>query len=361
MRTGITRLSALVTAFLLLISILPHSAGAQTVLQPVTEEAELVSGSYVLLSSEGYAPGNLDTGWLQGLQPQMEEGLPVVTTQMVWNLDVSQEGVQLTDSAGNTIAPAESEEMGLIPGAYRWQVSFEGGRFSFHGMAGETAVTLARCDDLGFRGYDSRLMGTLLDGSFALYRLTETEPEDPPENPEDPPEDPDDPPENPEDPPVDPDDPPEDPEDPPEEPETPAGPGLFSGQLHSHTAHSGAAGTPAEAYAYAKETAGLDFLAITDHSDSFDGSENGVLSQDAAEISPQWKLGREAAAEATTGNFLALYGFEMTWQNGLGHISTFFTPGFQSRNQDAYTTYATALQNYYQALATVPGSVRQKT
>ncbi len=379
MRTGITRLTALVTAFLLLISILPHSAGAQTVLQPVTEEAELVSGSYVLLSSEGYAPGNLDTGWLQGLQPQMEEGLPVVTTQMVWKLDVSQEGVQLTDSAGNTIAPAESEEMGLVPGAYRWKVSFEGGRFSFHGMAGETAVTLARCDDLGFRGYDSRLMGTLLDGSFALYRLTETEPEppvdpedppvepedppvdpeDPPVDPEDPPEDPDDPPENPEDPPVDPDDPPENPEDPPEEPEIPAGPGLFFGQIHSHTAHSGAAGTPAEAYAYAKETAGLDFLAITDHSDSFDGSENGVLSQDAAEISPQWKLGREAAAEATTGNFLALYGFEMTWQNGLGHISTFFTPGFQSRNQDAYTTYATALQNYYQALATVPGSVSQ--
>lgn len=139
----------------------------------------------------------------------------------------------------------------------------------------------------------------------------------------------------------------------------PAGPGLFFGQLHSHTSDSDGSGTPAEAYAYAKNTAGLDFLAVTDHSNSFDGAEKGVLSQDASLISEKWRLGKETALAATTGDFLALYGFEMTWQNGLGHISTFFTPGFQSRKQSAYSDYATGLENYYQTLATVPGSVSQ--
>ena len=404
MRNRKIRMTALVTALLLLFSLLPHSVRAEQTLEPVTEAAGLVSGQYVLLSSEGYGPGVLNNGWLTPVQPQMQEDMPVFTAEMVWTLDVSPEGVLLTDSAGNTIAPAESQEMGLVTGSYRWQAVFDGSRFSFRGMAGDTAVGLARCDDLGFRAYDSRLIGILLDGGFILFRVTETtpedpgdppedpeeppqdpeeppqdpeeppqEPEEPPEDPEESPQDPEEPPEDPEEPPQDPEEPPEDPEEPPqdpeklsqaseeppEDPEMPAGPGLFFGQLHSHTAHSGAAGTPAEAYTYAKETAGLDFLAITDYSHSFDGEESGILTQDAGEISPQWKLGREASAEASTGTFLALYGFEMAWQNGLGHISTFFTPGFQSRNQEAYANYNTALENYYQTLAAVPGSVSQ--
>lgn len=137
------------------------------------------------------------------------------------------------------------------------------------------------------------------------------------------------------------------------------GPGLYFGQLHAHTADSDGLGTAAEAYDYAANVAGLDFLAVTDHSNSFDGAENGVLGEDASAISEKWRLGKDAARSATTGEFLAIYGFEMTWQNGLGHISTFFTPGFQSRNQEAYGNYSTALETYYETLTTVPGSVSQ--
>lgn len=134
---------------------------------------------------------------------------------------------------------------------------------------------------------------------------------------------------------------------------------LYFGQLHAHTADSDGMGTPAEAYAYAANVAGLDFLAITDHSNSFDGAEDGVLSQDASAISETWRLGKEAAGSATSEAFLALYGFEMTWQNGLGHISTFFTPGFQSRKQADFDDYSTGLETYYSTLTTVPGSVSQ--
>ena len=144
----------------------------------------------------------------------------------------------------------------------------------------------------------------------------------------------------------------------PEIPAAPAGPGLYFGLLHSHTADSSGTGTPAEAYAYA-EAAGLDFLAVTDHSNSFDGARNGALSEDASAVSDLWRQGREAAATASRDSFLALYGFEMTWQNGLGHIGTLFTPGFLSREQQPFTHPATALENYYAALATVPGSVSQ--
>jgi hypothetical protein len=40
---------------------------------------------------------------------------------------------------------------------------------------------------------------------------------------------------------------------------------VFFGNLHSHTALSDGSGTPAEAYERARDTAGLDFLAITEH------------------------------------------------------------------------------------------------
>ena len=337
---------AMALVCVMLLSWLPRVTFAQEEEpEQITELTELVSGQYLLVSSDGTFPGTLEEGWLV-----------MASEPFAWTLDVSEAGVQLIDPAGTPIAPGESDETGLMASEYCWSVTVADGVFSFHGTAGEIPVTLARCDDLGFRAYDDRLIGMIYDGGFRLYPVTEEE--EPPQDPENPPEDPLDPSEEPEDPegPV---DPPEDPVDPPEEPVVPAGPGLFFGVLHSHTKDSDGSGTPAEAYAYAKDVAGLDFLAVTDHSNSLDGAENSVISQDASSISEKWRLGKEAAAAATTGNFLALYGYEMTWQNGLGHISTFFTPGFQSRNQAQFTNFPTALEEYYRTLNTVPGAVSQ--
>ena len=47
----------------------------------------------------------------------------------------------------------------------------------------------------------------------------------------------------------------------------------------------------------------------------------------------------------------------MTWQNGVGHINTLNTPGFQSRKQAGYTDATDCLQNYYKTLQKVPNSV----
>ena len=51
----------------------------------------------------------------------------------------------------------------------------------------------------------------------------------------------------------------------------------------------------------------------------------------------------------------------MTWPEDkqLGHISTFNTPGWQTRDQADFENVPTALENYYKALTSVPGSVSQ--
>lgn len=134
---------------------------------------------------------------------------------------------------------------------------------------------------------------------------------------------------------------------------------IYFGQLHSHTNISDGAGSITDAYEHAYNVDNLDFLAVTDHSNSFDGADSGVLAEDASTISTEWQDAKTAAKDITDETFVGIYGFEMTWSNGLGHINTFNTPGFQSRTQADYKTFATALQNYYAALKTVPGSLSQ--
>lgn len=136
---------------------------------------------------------------------------------------------------------------------------------------------------------------------------------------------------------------------------------LYFGQLHAHTDISNGAGSVEEAFQYASQVDGLDFFAVTDHSDSFDNADMGAIDADGADISADWAAGKQAAASVTGEDFVGLFGFEMTWPEDkqLGHISTFNTPGWQTRDQEAFTNVTAALENYYKALTSVPGSVSQ--
>ena len=136
---------------------------------------------------------------------------------------------------------------------------------------------------------------------------------------------------------------------------------LYFGQLHAHTDISNGAGSVEEAFQYTSQVDGLDFFAVTDHSDSFDNADMGTIDADGADISADWAAGKQAAASVTNGDFVGLFGFEMTWPEDkqLGHISTFNTPGWQTRDQEAFTNVTAALENYYKALTAVPGSVSQ--
>ena len=136
---------------------------------------------------------------------------------------------------------------------------------------------------------------------------------------------------------------------------------IYFGQLHAHTNLSDGTGSVEEAFDYASKVEDLDFFAVTDHSDSFDNADAGAIDTDGAGISTGWAAGKQAAASVTNEDFVGLFGFEMTWPEDkqLGHISTFNTPGWQTRDQADFENVPTALEHYYKALTTVPGSVSQ--
>lgn len=138
------------------------------------------------------------------------------------------------------------------------------------------------------------------------------------------------------------------------EPSVP-GPGLYFGLLHSHSNLSQGTESAEYLFSQAASTEGVDFFALTDNSDSLDNPDslaNGTDSQD-------WLAGKAAASAATNSRFVGIFGFEMNWNNNLGHIGTFCTPGFVSWRQEEFSQFRTGLQNFYAALSGVEDAIGQ--
>lgn len=402
-----------------LFSLFRLPAGAATVYQEITGMEELTSGQYVLVTPFGDAPGIL-----LGEDFVISTTKPTFTGDTVaagaeWNLTVTENGVILTDAHGASAAPLEGDRNGIAAGTYEWQVLWDGEYFSFHGCNGSEPVTLVsdtllEHNFLACRDIDIEEESESYVSDFTLYRRVEQQDDPEPEEPEELEKSPD----------VtispdggmirageeitltcedesadiyyavsadgvnyQPD-------------ALYAGPicfekdfetaylraysiaggcepgevtqvifteefdldwNLYFGQLHAHTDISNGAGSVEEAFQYASQVDGLDFFAVTDHSDSFDNADMGAIDADGADISVDWAAGKQAAASVTNGGFVGLFGFEMTWPEDkqLGHISTFNTPGWQTRDQADFENVPTALENYYKALTAVPGSVSQ--
>ena len=125
-----------------------------------------------------------------------------------------------------------------------------------------------------------------------------------------------------------------------------SGMSLYFGQMHSHTSeYSDGAGTLEQAYEYAMNTAkDVDFLIVTDHSNYFDTKDSATTSSyyDLSSLSKsgsitKWEEAKQTAAEynAQRDDFIAAYGYEMTWSGGPGHTNTFNTYGTVSRNNSS--------------------------
>ena len=403
-----------------LFSLFRLPAGAATVYQEITGMEELTSGQYVLVTPLGDAPDILlgEDFVISATKPTFTGD--TVAAGAEWNLTVTENRVILTDAHGVSAAPLEGDRNGIAAGTYEWQVLWDGKYFSFHGCNGSEPVTLVsdtllENDFLACRDADIEEAPDSYVSIFTLYRRMEVQDDPEPEEPgevvetspsvtvlpeggtirageeitltcEDESADiyyavsadgvnyqPD---------------------------ALYAGPicfekdfgtaylktysiaggcepgevtqvifteefdldwNLYFGQLHAHTDISNGAGSVEEAFQYASQVDGLDFFAVTDHSDSFDNADMGAIDADGADISADWAAGKQAAASVTNGDFVGLFGFEMTWPEDkqLGHISTFNTPGWQTRDQADFENVPTALENYYKALASVPGSVSQ--
>lgn len=406
-----------------LFSLFRLPAGAATVYQEITGMEELTSGQYVLVTPLGDAPGILlgEDFVISATKPTFTGD--TVAAGAEWNLTVTENGVILTDAHGVSAAPLEGDRNGIAAGTYEWQVLWDGEYFSFHGCNGSEPVTLVsdtllENDFLACRDVDIEEAPDSYVSIFMLYRRMEVQDDPEPEELEEPGEvvetspsvtvlpeggtirageeitltcedesadiyyavsadgvnyQPD---------------------------ALYAGPicfekdfgtaylktysiaggcepgevtqvifteefdldwNLYFGQLHAHTDISNGAGSVEEAFQYASQVDGLDFFAVTDHSDSFDNADMGAIDADGADISADWAAGKQAAASVTNGDFVGLFGFEMTWPEDkqLGHISTFNTPGWQTRDQEAFTNVTAALENCYKVLTAVPGSVSQ--
>jgi hypothetical protein len=103
---------------------------------------------------------------------------------------------------------------------------------------------------------------------------------------------------------------------------------VYYANLHSHTALSDGIGTPSEAYAYARDVANIDVLALTEHTHMLTSTE--------------WTQLRSAANTATQpGIFVALASQEFGNLNDFGHIniddSAFLNPG---STENLLATYA---------------------
>lgn len=402
-----------------LFSLFRLPAGAATVYQEITGMEELTSGQYVLVTPLGDAPGILlgEDFVISATKPTFTGD--TVAAGAEWNLTVTENEVILTDAHGVSAAPLEGDRNGIAAGTYEWQVLWDGEYFSFHGYSGSEPVTLVsdtllEHNFLACRDIDIEEESESYVSDFTLYRRVEQQDDPEPEEPEELEKSPD----------VtispdggtirageeitltcedesadiyyavsadgvnyQPD-------------ALYAGPicfekdfgtaylktysiaggcepgevtqvifteefdldwNLYFGQLHAHTDISNGAGSVEEAFQYASQVDGLDFFAVTDHSDSFDNADMGAIDADGADISADWAAGKQAAASVTGEDFVGLFGFEMTWPEDkqLGHISTFNTPGWQTRDQADFENVPTALENYYKALTSVPGSVSQ--
>ena len=100
------------------------------------------------------------------------------------------------------------------------------------------------------------------------------------------------------------------------DPDTMGDMNMYFGNLHSHTAYSDGAGTPKEAFTWARDVAGYDFYVVTDHAEQISFRE--------------WlDTGKQADAFNDNGTFVAMRGFE--WSHTLaGHINVYNTDWYVS-------------------------------
>ena len=144
---------------------------------------------------------------------------------------------------------------------------------------------------------------------------------------------------------------------------------LYFGQLHSHTTYSDGSGSLESALEYIAalpESANVDFVAFTDHSNYFDTTEaanpeGALYDMTLATAASQklWTAYKQAIADFNTSqsDVIAIGGFEMTWSGGPGHINTFNTEGIVSRNNGTLNnkTADAGMKAYYSLLSQPEG------
>jgi hypothetical protein len=124
----------------------------------------------------------------------------------------------------------------------------------------------------------------------------------------------------------------------------------------SSTTHQASDFTPAQAYNYARNTARLDFLAITDHNHLFDNACPGCS---GATVIQRYHDGLNAAMAANVdGSFVGIYGMEWGYISNdnfpnEGHIGLFEIPKLFGWESGFYEVFTDPAGSSYPAMYTV--------
>jgi len=110
-----------------------------------------------------------------------------------------------------------------------------------------------------------------------------------------------------------------------------ADPKVYFGNLHSHTSYSDGSGKPRDAYRYARNTAKLDFLAITEHNHRLaeqgadDRADGKLIAKQPALYNGSGSSSLISAANAYNqpGTFVAIYGQEFSTISSGNHVNVF--------------------------------------
>lgn len=140
-RTG-RRILSVLLALVMMLSLLPASVFASDTVtaRKISSADQLTSGQYVLVNESGYAPTVLDGGWVTPTAVTASGDTVEVAPSLLWTITVTDGGVTLTDSKGQTIAPKGGDTNGIKSGSYTWTAACSGGTFTFAGQDTDTVT-----------------------------------------------------------------------------------------------------------------------------------------------------------------------------------------------------------------------------
>lgn len=146
-------------------------------------DGKLVSGTYVLVTSNGYAPTVLEKNWLLSAQPTVSGNKVTDAKNAVLVLTVDGNKVKITDANGNTVInQAKNNKLDNLDGMWNWKYDSATGTFTFDDGVTEEGQTrylaAAGKNDNKFRAYrnpssEPDSYGNTYYHQFTLYKLTD--------------------------------------------------------------------------------------------------------------------------------------------------------------------------------------------
>ena len=168
-------------SLMMLLSLLPTAVladeSATKTYTKVTSADELVTGEYVMVANNGYAPGVLDGTWVTAVAVTAANDQVIDPTGGVWTLTVDKNGTILSDANGKAIAPKGGNNNGIKNDSYQWAVDFDAtdGTFTFAGQGDDTVKLASNASAQNkFRAYKNETITKSPGGypcHFTLYKL----------------------------------------------------------------------------------------------------------------------------------------------------------------------------------------------